>query len=574
MIVKNNAAKITLVRPPILQLGKSLSVIGSILPIGLAYVAAVLRDAGHRISVIDAPGEVLDRFQRIDSPIGNLQLNGLTPEEIVERLESDTEILAITHMFLHEWPSIREIAERAKAKIPGLLVVLGGENATAFAKSILEESDAVDYCVLGEGEATMVELVARLKAGVSTEDLAGLASRMSGSAQSAGLPERLTQVDEIPRPAWEFFPVEQYMQTDDNYGVHRGRSIPMLATRGCPYRCTFCSSPQMWTTRYKTRDPQDVVDEIKDYVQRYGVNNVNFCDLTAIIKREWTIEFCNLLKQADLGITWQLPVGTRSEALDEEVLRLCYETGCRNITYAPESGSQRMLDAIKKRVSLPKLLSSLRAAHKLGLVTRVNYIIGHPVEERRDLWKTYFLMLKTALLGCQDTAVMVFAPYPGSADTQALIDEGKLEVNEEYLYVGLARTGFRSKTYNPRMSSRELILMQHFMTVSFYATAYLTRPWRFLKVLASMFTGKEETQLDQFIRTKRQQFSNSHKWLGKLLRPNRRQQTHPKPPDGAATPNSQAASSELPGHVAFIDESELSASTPQTQEVGAASKAR
>ena len=453
MITQNPSAKITLVRPPSLQLRASLSVNGVIMPIGLAYVAAVLRDAGHQLTVIDAPGESLDRFREVQSPIGRLLLNGMSVEEILERVNEKTEILAITHLFLHEWPTIREIAEKSKAKIPGLIVILGGENATAFHQTIFEESDSIDYCVLGEGETTIVELVARLKAGLSVTNLQGVVSRDSDVEQSADLSERITNVDQIPRPAWEYFPVERYMQTADNYGVDRGRSIPMLATRGCPYRCTFCSSPSMWTTRYKTRDPQEVVDEIKFYVEQFGVDNVDFCDLTAIIKREWTIEFCNVLKEENLDITWQLPVGTRSEALDEEVLKLCYETGCRNITYAPESGSQRMLDVIKKRVSIPRLLGSLRAAHRIGLVTRVNFIIGHPQETRRDLWKTFYLLLRTAVIGCRDTAIMVFAPYPGSQDTKDLLEQGKLEVTEEYYYVGLARTGFKSRTYNPTMSS-------------------------------------------------------------------------------------------------------------------------
>ena len=96
--------------------------------------------------------------------------------------------------------------------------------------------------------------------------------------------------------------------------------MPMLATRGCPYKCSFCSSPQMWTTRYSVREPSDLVDEIEDYVRRYDVKNVDFCDLTAMTTRQWTLDFCDELERRRLGITWQLPVGTRSEGIDEHVL--------------------------------------------------------------------------------------------------------------------------------------------------------------------------------------------------------------------------------------------------------------
>lgn len=367
------SARIALVRPPAIQLKKSFSSYGAIPPIGLAYIAAVLRNAGHRLQVIDSPGEGIDRLRDIESPIGTLSLNGLNADEIVECLELDTEILGITHMFLHEWSTIREIAAKAKKRIPDLKVILGGENATAFHPWIFEQCTAVDYCVLGEGEAAAVELVERILAGATTEGVSGIASRTAGQNASNSLSERMTRVDEIPRPAWDLFPVERYLTRADNYGVHRGRSIPMLATRGCPYQCTFCSSPQMWTTKYVTRSPREVVEEIKSYVEEYRVDNVDFCDLTAIIEPEWILEFGNLLKQEGVDITWQLPVGTRSEALDQEVLGLIFETGCRNITYAPESGSERMLKILKKKVKLPRMLASLRSARKVGMVTRVQH---------------------------------------------------------------------------------------------------------------------------------------------------------------------------------------------------------
>ena len=507
----NRVVHIALARPPILQLPNSFSYYGAVLPIGLAYVAAVLRDAGHRVDTIDGPGEALDRFQNVDSPVGVLLLNGLTPEEIVERLDPQTEILGITHMFLHEWSVIKEIAERAKAKMPHLTVVLGGENATAFWKWIFLDTDAIDYCILGEGEATMLELVARHAVDLPIGDLQGVASRDGKDAKSTGLSQRLTKVDRIPRPAWELFPVTRYMSATDNYGVHRGRSIPMLASRGCPYRCTFCSSPQMWTTRYMTREPQEVVDEMKFYIAQYGIENVNFVDLTAIIKKEWIVEFCHILIREKLGITWQLPVGTRSEALDEEVLPLLYATGCRNITYAPESGSARMLDAIKKRVKLPRLLESLRASVRSGLVTNVNIIVGHPQEHRRDVWKSFGLLLRAALIGCQSTSVMIYSPYPGSADFEDLLRRGEVEVSGDYFYLALKRTGFSSTTYNPRMATGELIVMRNLMLLFFYTMAYLTRPVRILRLLTSLLTGKEETMMDQFLRTKRRQFTGQSK---------------------------------------------------------------
>ena len=501
----NNPARITLIRPPVLELRSNLSSYGAVLPIGLGYIAAVLRDAGHHLTVIDAPGEAIEQYVEIPSPIGALHSNGLTVDEIVDRIPWNTEIIGMTNMYLHEWPTLCEIAEKAAANVPEAVIVIGGENATAFRKRMFDESPHVDYCVLGEGEAAMLELVHCIKKGLPADHIQGIASRtrkIDESNPREYLSRRETEIDSIPTPAWEFFKVEDYLGSADHHGVHRGRSIPMTATRGCPFRCTFCSSPAMWTTRYVTRDPQDVVDEMRLYVKKYGIDNVNFCDLAAIIKRDWILEFTAKLKKEKWNVNWQLPTGTRSETLDEEVLRGVYETGCRNITYAPESGSERMLDLIKKKINMPQMLDSLRAARRQGLVTRVNIIIGHPKEKRSDTWKSLRLLIRCAFAGCDDAAVMIFAPYPGSADTDELVQAGKVEIAGDYYYLALARSGWSSRTYNPFMGTTELIIVQFFMLSVFYAFAYILHPSRIFDVFKSIFTGNEKTQLDQLIRTK------------------------------------------------------------------------
>jgi hypothetical protein len=111
-------------------------------------------------------------------------------------------------------------------------------------------------------------------------------------------------------------------------------------------------------------------------------------------------------------------------------------------------------------------------------------------------------LVRAALLGCQDAAVMIFAPYPGSADFERLLEEKKLEMSEDYYYLALTRSGRSSRTYNPRMTTRQLLFAQYGMLIAFYATSYLRRPWRFLSVVRALFTGQENTQLDQLLRTK------------------------------------------------------------------------
>ncbi len=156
--------------------------------------------------------------------------------------------------------------------------------------------------------------------------------------------------------------------------------MPMLATRGCPYECTFCSNPEMWTTRWIARNPTKVLDEMQLYQERYGATNFDFYDLTAIVKRSWIIEFTQMILDRKMQFTWQLPSGTRSEAIDGEVSRLLYESGCRNMSYAPESGSPEVLKRIKKVVKLDRLEKSVRGAVNSKLNVKLNIIMGFPNE--------------------------------------------------------------------------------------------------------------------------------------------------------------------------------------------------
>lgn len=503
----SQSINVTLIRPPVVVLPGSLATHGPVPSIGLAYLAAAVREAGHPVQLIDGPGEAIHQWVEFDSPIGVLHRIGLSPREIVERIDPSSRVVGITNMFQHEWPQVREIVALIAERYPEMLVVLGGENPTAFWPWIMDESPGVDCCVLGEGEVTMVDLLARVADRLPFDDLAGVAFRdpATGAVVESGLSTRLTKadLDAGPRPAWDLVPLDNYWAHYPFLGVNRGRSIPVLGTRGCPYKCSFCSSPQMWTTRYVMRDPDDVVDEILEHVDRYGVQNVNFVDLTAATNRKWILGLCDALEQRARDVTWQLPIGTRSEAIDPEVLQRLWDTGCRNIALCPETGSQRMVEIFNKRVKLQHILDAARVANRIGVRTVIHIIIGHPEERWSDVWKSTRYLARAALAGCSDAAVIMFCPYPGSVDFRRLVNEGVLDVDEESYYVGLSRSSSAHRSWNPRMRSWQLRWLQLGMLATFYVVAMIRRPRRLMQFFASLFSDREETYLDQVVRTRR-----------------------------------------------------------------------
>lgn len=485
-------ATVTLIRPPVVIPVRSVSYVAPMPPIGLAYIAAALRSAGHEVEVIDAPGEALDQLTDFTTSFGSMRRIGLTLDDIVARIPSGVKFVGITHMFLHEWPTIRDLAALVKQQHPDAFVVLGGENATAYRDWILRESTAVDCCLLGEGEATVVELADRIAAGLPLSGLRGVALGPTHPEQMdapAELPVRIRALASVPRPAWDLFPMEHYFRHQIELSEALGRSIPMLATRGCPYKCSFCSSPQMWTTRYLVREPDEIVDEIADYVARYSIDSIEFVDLTAMTKRNWMLALCDALESRQLGVTWQLPVGTRSEGFDAHVLQRLYDAGCRSVTFAPEHGSQHMLEVFDKRLDLSHILESISDAHKVGLATNVHTIIGHPAETRRDRWDNLVFIVRTALIGCDSASAFVFHPYPGSRDFSELLEAGKITVDETFLYDGIANLAPGNRSWNPTLSSRSLYAWQLVTKVAFELAATIRDPNRALRLVRALAAG-------------------------------------------------------------------------------------
>src|SRR6185369_13247431 len=168
---------------------------------------------------------------------------------------------------------------------------LGGEHVTACPEYTLNDCPAVNACVIGEGEETFLEL---LKA-PRLSGVAGLAYREAGRPVLTAARARVRDVDAIAEPDWEVFPLERYIDAGQTYGADLGRCMPILASRGCPYECTFCSSPSMWTTLWRARKPELVAAEMQKYMSRYAVTNFDFYDLTAIVDRAWILRFCKLL---------------------------------------------------------------------------------------------------------------------------------------------------------------------------------------------------------------------------------------------------------------------------------------
>ncbi|MEK6237465.1 MAG: B12-binding domain-containing radical SAM protein, partial [Planctomycetales bacterium] len=468
------------------------------------------------IPIVDAVGEAVTQFTSWEKNDGYV-VQGLSFEETVDRIDPDTELIGLSCMFTHSWPMIRELLRCVHERFPDVLLVAGGEHVTSMYEMVMEQTP-VDLCVLGEGEETLLELLDAIAAEKSHQEIPGLAVRDAESDKvvKTGARARIRNVDDLPWPAWDLIDPMAYLETKVYIGPSVGKPIPMLATRGCPYQCTFCSSKNMWTTRYWTRDVKDVVDEMEHYQKQFGASDFQFQDLTAIIKKSWIVDFCNEIISRKLDLTWQIPVGTRSEAIDSEVAELLVKSGCTYIQYAPESGSEKILKSIKKRVKLDNLLESVQGTLDAGMRVCVLLIIGFPDETKEDLRATFRFMRRLARMGVHEIAISCLVPLPGTEIFENLRKDSLIELDDDYCYWMSGATAMTQvKSWNPRFTDSQIIRKKLWGLSQFYALSFLLHPTRFFHVVKNLITGKQDTKVDRVLR----ELVEKRKVLKKVDRP-------------------------------------------------------
>ena len=498
---KSSQPSVALVRTPIL-VPKWMSFSGFLCPpVGVAYVAAAVREAGYPVCIVDPVGE--SPFEVNEIPGRPSVLFGLSMDKTVQAIPEGTRYIGVSCIFSQEWPVSKDLTRKIRQAFPQAVIIAGGEHVTAAPEQSLEECPEIDYAVLGEGEVTVVELIGALEDKRDPANVAGLCYKRDGVAVRTPSRQRVRDLDSLPWPAWDLIPIETYVRYSLTYGVGEERTMPMLATRGCPFECTFCSNPTMWTTRWYARSPKDVADEIEYYVQRYGATNFDFHDLTAIIRKDWIKEFCGELMSKKLDISWQLPSGTRSEALDEEVMQLLAKSGHRNLVYAPENGSEQVLKAVKKKVNLRRMRQSIRSAVRNGISVKLNIVLGFPTETRWDMMKTYGFLARSAWIGVDDIGVAIFIPYPGSQLFRELRQSGDIpELDDDYYYSLISMSDARNiRSYSQHITNRELIIYKFLSYAWFYSLNYVFRPQRLVQLIWHLYRGKHRTRMEKGLKT-------------------------------------------------------------------------
>jgi radical SAM superfamily enzyme YgiQ (UPF0313 family) len=315
-------------------------------------------------------------------------------------------------MHSNRWFYDGHILKKVFKHFPSKKVFLGGEHVSACYEKIIEQFPNIAACVIGEGEESVIELLDAFDKDQSIDHVHGIAFLKDGKVVATPKRRRRANLTDLPRPSWRGVPIYKYLENYCGVNSLARKAIPMVATRGCPYSCTFCTVPNMWDSKWFARPPEDVVDEICDYVQKYGVNHIDFVDLTLVINKKWMHRLCDLLIATKLDLTWAIPIGTRTENIDKELLLKMKAAGLQRVMYSADGGDEKTLNRIKKSLDISHFNQIVKETSKIGIVVKVALIFGFPGQTKSEIFKAFLLLNKLVWMGARDITCLSFVPYP------------------------------------------------------------------------------------------------------------------------------------------------------------------
>ena len=372
--------------------------------LGLGYLAAVLEKNNYKVDVIDC------------------QVLKFSPEEFrTEISKRQPDIVGVTSSTL-TYQSGRKLIKIAKQVCPNCITIAGGSHVTFWDDNALQECPELDIVVRREGENTMLELVQRIEAEKNYDDVLGTTCRKDG--EIIRNPDRpyIEDLDSLPFPARHLWPMEKFRELEE---------VLYLATsRGCVYWCEFCTTVRMHGRKYRMRSAKNVVDELEFLNKTYGISKFTFCDDAFTVDQPRTEELCREILNRGLKIQWNC--GTRVDMITKELLAKMKEAGCITVWFGVESGTQQVLDAMKKGISPELTIKVLGWVRELGLKPVPNVILGFPGETKKSAWKT--IKFVETIAPDEVGFYNVATPFPGTPMYDIVKEKGWLRVTDFDMY--------------------------------------------------------------------------------------------------------------------------------------------
>ena len=400
-------------------------------PLGLGYIAGVLARE-FEVAVLDSSLEGYNNLQHLPNGKTVYGLDACDMKSAIERFSPDAVLVSCLFSSLHH--QALRVTRLAKEVDEGTVTLVGGPHVSAIPHLLLREP-SIDYCMLGEGEYATLKLLRNLDTGKKLNpEMDGLGFRAGGKPLIIPRKHYISNLDELPFPARHLIDLDRYFAIGRIQGLRLDgkrdrptRVIQMIATRGCPNRCTYCAKSVTWGKGYRMRSPHNIIKEIKSLVDTYHIEKIAFQDDNLTINRNYSVNLFNAMIEEKLPVTWEAHNGLEVDTLDEALLDTMKASGCESFTVAIEFGTREILRKAKKKVNLEKARSTIRYAQRQGMDVRGFFMLGYPGETRAQIEKT---CAYARSLNLSVTAFALVTPLPGTALWDSCIEEGQINGEE------------------------------------------------------------------------------------------------------------------------------------------------
>lgn len=444
--------KLFFVAPPgslLLDYGKLATVATELPWLGMAYAAAAARAAGHDVVLQDyqATREGYDAVER--------DIRGVQPDVV------------LMANFITNTERCLKVAEIAKSVNPATKVIFGGPQPTIFPEQSIDH-DLVDVVTYRESEISLARLLQCLNDGKSAwREVPGLVFRDGDEyVKTVGQP-LINDMDSIPIPALDLYPMDRYFPAVYIRGKRVGNYV---TSRGCPYECTYCEAKMTFGRTFRFHSTERVISDIKYMTHKWGFDSYQFYDDIFTTNRKRVIDLCEGFLREDLNIKWMC--WTRTNLVDPELMDIMKKAGCYLIFFGCESGSQEMLDRIKKNLTVETNYKGIKIVRDSGMKSFSSFMIGLPGETKDQVQDTIDFTLKSEL---DYASIFLLEPYPGTEIWDDALKNGRLVADENYSNQML--TNFNEVWVPNGFTREELVKLQNEAMDKFYLRPKILWSW-------------------------------------------------------------------------------------------------
>ncbi len=373
-------------------------------PLNLMYLASSLEKEDYKVKIVD------DDLEQKGYENLSKQAEKLNPQLIGVTATTSTIKSALKYL------------DHIKKVLPDSLTVIGGPHTTFMPYETLKDTENLDVVVIGEGEETMVDLTnLTTQNHENIDEVKGIVYRdlKDGKLKTTQNRPLIKDLDKLPFPARHLVPFK-------SYGVSQEQTGGIITSRGCVYNCNYCSSSLIMGKKFRSRSPTNVVDEIEELIDKYHINDIGFMDDTFMLNKQRASDIADEIKARDLDLTFV--ASSRVDRVDKKLLKNLKSSGLRTIYYGVESGSQRVLDLMKKGITLKNVEDAVSMAKDVNLEVLTSFILGYPGETEEDMNTTIDFSTKLDSDYCQYS---ILTPFPGTPIYKDLLEKNLID-NEEW----------------------------------------------------------------------------------------------------------------------------------------------